>query len=136
MAKIDLTSWNKFFVRYVEPLFSQGQKLEDYYDFLKRVKPDFYPKNSVAQKFYRKIETDSRFDEELKKYFAFLYSCGFFMEYIITFDEWLEMKTWQNPIQVDEEGETILEILKMPNGSSLLKEKLRWIPFIDRKDGF
>ena len=100
------------------------------------MKPGFYPKNSVAQKFYHKIETDSRFDEELKKYFAFLYSCGFFMEYVITFEEWLEMKAWQNPIQVNEEGGSILEILKMPNGSSLLKEKLRWIPFIDRKEGF
>ena len=35
-VEINLTSWNRFFTRYVEPLFSQGQELEDYYEFLKK----------------------------------------------------------------------------------------------------
>lgn len=136
-SKVDLTEWHKWFVKYVLPVFkSQGR--DEYFDFLKRVKPPFYPKFWVAERFYEKIKEDNRFDEELKMFFSFLYSCGFFMEYIIDYEDWLLAHNWENPDLSDtiEPKESIIEILNKPDGSNLLKSKLRWFPFLNRSEGY
>lgn len=133
--EIILSEWNRWFSKYVEPVFvSEGR--DHYYQKPKENQAPFYPKFWVAEEFYERVKDDNRFDDELKRYFAFLYSCGFFMEHFITFSEWLEMKNWQNPRLKDENDQTILELLKMSDGLSVLKEKLRWLPFIDRQEGF
>ena len=96
-------------------------------------KPSFYSKYWVALKFYDKIKNDNRFDDELKKFFSFLYSCGFFMEHIITLEEWLKMNNWETPNIFEKESETILEILKKTNGINLIKNRLRWLPFLNQR---
>ena len=58
------------------------------------------------------------------------------MEYLITFEEWLEMKNWKNPVISNLDGDTILAILKKTNGVHELKKQLRWLPFINRQEGF
>ena len=133
MDAIDLTSWDRFVVKYVNPVFSSGTALEDYYEFLQKMKPNFYPKSWVAVKFYNRIKEDERFDDELKRFFAFLYSCGFFMEHIITFEEWLNMSNWENPNSADQHSQTILEILWKENGVAYLKSTLRWLPFLNQR---
>ncbi|MBO6533487.1 MAG: hypothetical protein JJ885_07955 [Muricauda sp.] len=135
MDKIDLLEWKKWFSKYVEPIFVPSNR-DNYYDKIKNMQTPFYPKYWIAERFYDKIKNDTRFDDELKKYFAFLYSCGFFMDYVITFEEWLNLKNWENPFGSNQNSETILEILKKPNGEDELKQKLRWFPFVNRSDGF
>lgn len=135
MTNLDLSEWNKWFTKYVQPVF-EFEKRESYYDMIKRMQTPFYPKYWVAERFYEKIKNDSRFDDQLKKYFSFLYSCGFFMDNVITFDEWINIKNWENPLGGNDTSETILEILKKPYGLEELKQKLRWVPFLNRQDGF
>jgi hypothetical protein len=137
MENIDLAEWNRWFDNYVKPVFQiEGREL--YYEFLKKKQTPFYPKFWIAEKFYDKIKNDNRFDDELNRFFAFLYSCGFFMEYITTFEDWIQMKNWDNPnlIATDNNQESIVQILKKPNGISRLKERFRWLPFLSRPDGY
>jgi hypothetical protein len=131
---IDLSEWNRWFRKFVKPVFTSNGRTE-YFNLLKEYQTPFYPKYWVAEKFYTRIKNDPRFDEELKLFFAFLYSCDFFMENIITFDDWLKMPNWYTPHLENAEEKTILEILKEPNGHYILKNKLRWIPFLNRPDG-
>jgi hypothetical protein len=133
--KIDLAEWNRWFLKYVYPVFDLKIR-EEYYDNLKKQQVPFYPKYWIAEKFYNSIKDDIRFDEELKLFFSFLYSCGFFMENIITFEDWLRMKNWINPSNLNIIENSILEILNQPNGSDILKNQLRWFPFLNREDGY
>lgn len=135
MNEAELSEWNRWFTKFVEPVFNFSER-ENYYDKLKKIQAPFYPKYWIAERFYDKIKDDNRFDDELKKYFSFLYSCGFFMEYIISYEEWLNMSNWETPYDIGAKSESILEILKKNNGVVELKTKLRWLPFINRQDGF
>jgi len=72
----DLTQWNDWFAKFVAPVFKEEGR-DEYYAKLKKLQTPFYPKFWVAKKFYKTIENDSRFDNELKLFFSFLYSCGF-----------------------------------------------------------
>lgn len=131
---IDVTSlneWDRWFTKFVEPVFSSDDR-DEYYKKIKEMQAPFYPKYWIAEKFYNTIKADTRFDEQLKKYFSFLYSCGFFMEHIISFEDWLSMSNWENPNSLDKNSETILEILKNDNGINILKSRLRWLPFVSR----
>lgn len=132
-GKADLTEWNRWFMKFVKPVYIPTER-ENYYEKIKQLQTPFYPKYWIAEKFYDKLKNDDRFDEELKMFFSFLYSCGFFMDYIISFEEWLQMNNWENPNSEATE-QTILKILNMPNGIELLKQKLRWIPYLNRIDG-
>ncbi len=134
MGNVDLVEWNRWFLKYVNPVFDSKMR-DEYYENLKKQQSPFYPKYWIAEKFYTKIRDDNRFDEELKLFFSFLYSCGFFMEYIITFEEWVQMKNWINPSNQNIKEESILEILNQSNGTEILKSQLRWFPFINREDG-
>ncbi|WP_149244336.1 hypothetical protein [Dyadobacter sp. 32] len=132
---INLTEWQIWFTKFVTPLF-EVEGREGYFEYLKKKQTPFYPRYWVAEKFYETIKNDNRFDEELKMFFSFLYSCGFFMENVITFDEWIKMKNWVNPSNSSLTDETILEIIEKPNGVATLKSKLRWFPFLHRSDGY
>jgi hypothetical protein len=125
--------WSDWFLRYIQPLFNENP--EEYFEFLKKKQAPFYPNSKIARKFYEKIKNDSRFDTELKQFFSFLYSCGFFMENVICFEEWIEMKNWFNPSSNYYE-ESILEILEKSDGKELLKQKIRWLPFLERREGY
>jgi len=131
---IDLTEWNRWYDKFVVPVFhTEGR--EEYYDKLKKIQAPFYPKHWIAEKFYEKIKHDLRFDDQLKFYFSFLYSCGFFMENILVFEDWLRMSNWWLPQTKDVNEKSILKILEEPNGLNLLKSKIRWLPFLNRPDG-
>lgn len=133
---INLVEWHRWFNNYVMPIYKFEDR-DEYYEKLKRLQAPFYPKFWIAEKFYEKIRNDDRFDVELKLFFSFLFSCGFFMEYIIDFDDWLQMRNWENPnlTKLDNDNQSIIEIINRPNGSSVLKNKLRWLPFLNRPDG-
>jgi hypothetical protein len=132
MERIDLSEWNKWFKKYVEPVFIADER-EYYYERIKQLQTPFYPKYWIAEKFYETIKDDNRFDEELKRYFAFLYSCGFFMEHIITFEEWINMNNWENPSSSEKISEKILDVLNKNEGVSILKNQLRWLPFLNQR---
>ncbi len=135
MTDVNLSDWKRWFLKYVQPVFiSEGR--DDYYTKLKELQAPFYPKFWIAEKFYNTIKNDERFDEELKLFFSFLYSCGFFMENIITFEQWLNMTNWENPASTNSKSESIIEILKRVDGLNELKTKCRWIVFVNRKEGF
>lgn len=132
--KIELIEWNRWFNKFVDPIFQSADR-DEYYDLLKKMQAPFYPRYWIAEKFYQTIQNDLRFDDQLKKFFSFLYSCGFFMENIIEFENWLTIPNWWQPQSKDKDEKSILEILKEPNGSDLLKSKIRWLPFLSRPDG-
>jgi hypothetical protein len=135
---IDLEEWNKWFEKFVAPVFNiEGR--DTFYDWLKKHQVPFFPKYWIAEKFYEKIKLDSRFDEELKLFFSFLYSCGFFMDNIIDFEKWLSIKNWERPWIINDESEannkSIIEILNQPFGERYLKNRLPWFPYLDRPEG-
>lgn len=130
---MDNNSWNSWFSKYVNPLFNKNA--EEYFEFLKIKQAPFYPNNRMAKEFYEKIKDDNRFDNELKKFFSFLYSCGFFIKNNISFEEWLKMGDWFNPSSNFYE-KTIESILENPEGIEKLKQRLRWLPFLERQEGW
>lgn len=136
MNQIDLTSWEKFIITYVRPVFDLSQS-DNYGKYLKKMQTPFFPNYEMAVSFYFKIKYDERFDEELKLFFSFLYSCNFFGKYLITFENWLTMNNWSNPYSTNSEelSINILELLKKENGVIYLKNNLRWMPFLNRADG-
>jgi hypothetical protein len=101
MSEIDLTEWNRWFSKFVHPIFEVAER-ESYFNLIKRLQTPFYPKYWVSEMFYTKIKDDNRFDNELKEFFSFLYSCGFFMDNVINFEEWLSMRNWENPSNVQD----------------------------------
>ena len=66
MTDIDLTEWNRWYNKFVLPIFIIEER-EKYYEYIKRIQTPFYPKYWIAEKFYTKIKDDTRFDNELKK---------------------------------------------------------------------
>jgi len=58
----------------------------------------------------------------------------FFMDNIISFEEWLNMNDWENPSNGNYD-KPILQILSQSNGNIYIKYKLRWLPFFNRPDG-
>jgi hypothetical protein len=135
MNQIDLTSWEKFITTYVLPVFDLSQS-DNYREYLKKIQTPFFPNYEMAVSFYSKIKYDERFDEELKLFFSFLYSCNFFGKYFITFENSLAMNNWSNPYSTNSEEPSIniLELLKKENGVIYLKNNLRWMPFLNRED--
>ncbi|WP_369049348.1 hypothetical protein [Tenacibaculum sp. UWU-22] len=136
IVESDQQEWNRWYEKFVQPIFVPSEH-ESYYAKIKRLQTPFFPKYWIAEKFYnKKVKDDNRFDDELKKYFSFLYSCGFFMDNILTFEEWLNVKNWENPSNENINSESILEILQKDGGVYELKRRLRWLPFLNRQDGF
>ena len=134
-SSIDLTEWSRWFNKFVLPVFnSEGR--EKYYDKLEKIQAPFYPKYWIAEKFYESIKNDKRFDDELKLFFSFLYSCGFFMENMISFEDWLRMSNWWRPHLEEADEKPILKIIEEPNGLELLKFKIRWLPFLSPPEGY
>lgn len=123
-TNFDLIHWNQWFNKFVAPVF-QSEDREEYYQQLNKMQALFYPKYRIAEKFYEKIKYDLRFDDQLKHFFSFLYSCGFFMENIIMFEDWLGLSNWLQPQITNKDEKSILEILEEPNGINLLQSKIR-----------
>jgi hypothetical protein len=123
--------WTKWMDKFVYPPFDKSRRKE-YWDFLYKAKPSFVPDFDKMDKFWEVIKNDCRFDEELKRFFAFLYSCDFFE--CMNFETWLNAKNWLHPWrnEPDEDIRTILEILNYPYGINYLKTLLRDMPWLNR----
>jgi len=135
MSKIDLSEWDRWFNKFVKPLFiPQGR--DEYLERLRKNQAPFYPTPWVAERFFEKIRSDNRFDEELKLFFSFLYSCGFFLENAISFEQWLRMPNWWQPHLKEANEKTILEILNDSDGLDNLKFKIKDLPFLTRPEKF
>lgn len=134
MNGVDISEWSRWYKKFVMPIFIPEER-ESYYQKIEQLQTPFYPKYWIAERFFDKMKDDNRFDEELKRFFSFLYSCGFFMEYVISFEEWLVMENWEYPIKNEGQADSIIDIIEN-EGINKLKEKLRWLPFINRQDGF
>lgn len=119
----DLIRWRYINSKYVIPLFD-GTIWKDYWHFLNQAKPNFSPVENKAKEFLDTIKEDTRFDIDLKQFFAFLYSISFFRE--LSFEEWLRIGNWTCPWNKskDEKSKSILAILSHHNGSNYLKVQL------------
>ena len=93
LEKNDLTSWRNFMKKFVNPLFDKSKR-DEYEEYLKKMQTPFFPDFNMAEDFYEKIKSDVRFDDELKLFFSFLYSCNFFGNHLINFENWITMPNW------------------------------------------
>ncbi|WP_254412216.1 hypothetical protein [Dyadobacter diqingensis] len=119
----DLSRWNYINQKFITPLFD-GTSWEDYLIFLHEVKPPFMPDKTRKIEFWEQIKNDARFSVELKRFFTFLYSIGFYRS--LSFEEWLASTNWMHPWYEDESGhlESIVGLLAYNYSENFLKERL------------
>lgn len=122
--------WMMWINKFVYPLFNESER-ENYYQFLYKAKPSFYPEFTKLKEIWPKISLDNRFDNELKHFFAFLYTCGFFNT--VNFEDWLNSNNWLHPWYNEpyENNESILEILKYNYGIKYIKLLLIDMPWLN-----
>ncbi|MBK7667958.1 MAG: hypothetical protein IPJ32_11840 [Sphingobacteriaceae bacterium] len=130
----ELTKWKQWNGKYVLPCFRKEGR-EEWYEWLKKYQPPFYPDYLIAEDFFDKLKIDKRFDNDLKYFFSFLVSCGFFIENKISFEEWINAKNWQRPWsnELPDSPKTILEILSYQYGHNYLKTILIEMPYFQRR---
>lgn len=118
----DLSRWDYCNKKFVTPLFD-GTSFDEYQAELQKIKPAFSPSQQKLLKFCSKMD-DLKFDFELKRFFAFLYSINFYGN--ISFEEWLKINNWNHPWYVDNDSilKPIEEILRHPFGVNYLKVAL------------
>jgi hypothetical protein len=116
----DLKQWNYINQKFVIPLFD-GTSWSDYSSFLYNVKPPFAPDENLKNIFWEKVKDDTRFSKELKCFFSFLYSIGFFRE--LSFEEWLKSTNWMHPWYSNdiEDIKSIVELLRYKHSENYLK---------------
>lgn len=116
----DISRWKEFLNKFVYPLFDESKRKE-YFDLLNKVQAPFFPEIDRLEEFWPKIKDDQRFDDELKHFFAFLFSGNFFKS--MSFEEWIKAKNWLHPWheQVSLEVPTISELLENQYGDNFLK---------------
>lgn len=119
----DLSRWEYVNQKFVLPLFD-GTKWEDYWIFLNQVKPKFVPDKNKISEFWIQIKDDNRFSFELKYFFTFLYSIGFYRG--LSFEEWLNATNWLHPwYENEKEGvKSIDELLSYNNSENYIKSAL------------
>ena len=119
----DLNRWDYINSKFVNPLFD-GTSWEDYRCFLNKAKPNFLPIEIKVKEFWKIVKDDDRFSDELKQFFAFLYSINFYRE--LSFEEWIKIDYWRHPWYKDpnEENKTILELITYKYSENYLKAQL------------
>lgn len=129
---IILRGWDEWLQEFVYPAFNKS-KWYDYQAYLNKIKPPFAPDYEKLHEFWEEIKNDPRFDDELKYFFSFLYSCGFFKN--VDFESWLRMKEWKHPWRKNapEDTKTIQEILTFRYGINYLKVLLLSMPWMSRR---
>jgi hypothetical protein len=127
----DQNRWNKWMDNIVYPAFDK-QRRDIYLNFLYKIKPSFVVNFNKLDMFWDKIKNDDRFDTELKYFFSFLCSTGFFND--ISFDSWLNLKNWQHPWYNEYEPNvsSILEIINYDYGINYLKVMLLDMPWLNK----
>lgn len=119
----DLSRWDYINSKFITPMFD-GTSWKDYWEFLNKAKPAFVPEENKKNEFWKQIKEDTRFCIELKRFFTFLYSVGFYER--LSFEEWLNSTNWMHPWYEDESEnmKTITELLKYDCSENFIKEKL------------
>lgn len=118
----DLTSWERWKSRYIEPAFNKNRHDEMIKNF-GYVDKKYYDFDS-QNKLYEQLKNDERIDGDIKQFMAFMAGTGFFKKNNLTLDLWFAMKNWANPYVPSEDGMTINEILNYKYGDNLLRTNL------------
>jgi hypothetical protein len=90
----DLSRWDYINSKFIIPMFDETA-WDDYLEFLNKVKPRFVPEKNKKDKFWEQIKDDNRFSKDLKCFFTYLYTIGFYKGE--SFEEWLKSTNWMNP---------------------------------------
>jgi hypothetical protein len=119
----DLTRWNYINSKFVTPQFD-GTTWVDYIKILGKIKSSFLPVESKRNEFWAGIQNDSRFSVELKQFFTFLFSIGFFRE--MSFEQWLNVSNWMHPWFDDgnKNIKAISELIRYEYSENYIKTRL------------
>lgn len=134
-SEIKLDKWEYFTSKFVKPLFN-GAPYSEYQNFLYQAKPSFYPDPVKLKIAWDLLKNDNRFDEELKRFFAFMIACDFLdKEWHISFERFLSIDNWMHPWYHEEyeNNVSIVAILQYKYGVRFLKSQLVSAPWLNRK---
>jgi hypothetical protein len=118
--------WNKVMLKLVNPAFEPEKHDEMIYNFgyISKDKHDFHKQDF----FYRELKSDTRLDEETRKFIGVMAGNHFFDKYIISINEWFNSLYWTVPSLLSDPAfsmnHTINEILNQPYGLNYFKSVL------------
>src|SRR5690606_19578927 len=121
-ANPDLSTWEKWFLKYIEPAFDKnryGEMIKSF-GYVSINKHDF----NTQYKVYTVLKNNLKLDDELRKFIGFMGGNGFFREYNIDVNQWFDMSNWNNPYHEKDNKKTINEILEYEEGINMLKISL------------
>lgn len=126
----DLTKWNRWMNKYIEPAFDENRSEEmiKNFGYVSIDKHDFKAQNEI----YNQLKTENRLDEQTRKFIGFLAGYGFFKKWNLSIKGWFMMINWHNPYYDITDQKSINQILDYENGLNYLKNQLPEIPFWKR----
>lgn len=129
-ATPDLSTWNRWQKKYLEPAYDKGRHEEmiknfgytsiNMYDF------------DTQYKVFHQLEKNNQLDDETRRFIGFLAGNHFFDKYKISVQTWFTLKNWSHPDHKNEDGKTINEILGYRYGINMLKTSFPQMPWWKR----
>ena len=116
----DLTSWDFWKENTLKNVFVEDRR-HLFIDSMKYRNQEF--DFQKLESFYKSI-SDLKIEEDIKKYFAYMYFEGFFEYYGIEFSEWLKTKNFTNPKENFELPLSIEESMNYEFGANYLRRQL------------
>lgn len=116
----DLKGWNYWIKNNIELAGNKDQRTAFLNNWGKRMESFNFDK---MERFYKEKNL-SDFDEDVRKFFAFLEGDGFFKSNSITFEKWIYTKNFTNPLKEYPQDIAIIEALKLKGGMNYIRKQL------------
>jgi hypothetical protein len=119
-SNIDLKGWDYWIANNINLAWNKANRADFLENWGERMK--FFDFDKM-ERFYEEKDL-SVFDEDIKKFIAFLAGDSFFEGNKITFENWLTVKNFTNPLKDYEQDITIKEALKIKGGMNYIRKQL------------
>ncbi|NJM14258.1 MAG: hypothetical protein HC896_01735 [Bacteroidales bacterium] len=119
-SNVDLKGWKYWMTDNIRPAWEREKRKEFLAKWGERMKFFDFAK---MENFYEKRDL-SGFDEDVKKFVAFLAGDGFFDKNNLTFEDWINSKNFTNPLKDYEQDVTIKEALSLKGGMNYIRKQL------------
>jgi hypothetical protein len=118
--KVDLQDWNYWMNNTINKCWDKKERSKFLSEWGERMKLFNFEE---MERIYNE-ESLSDYDEDVRKFIAFLAGDGFFEKNKVSLDNWVESKKFANPIKEYEQDVTISQALKLKGGMNYIRKQL------------
>jgi len=126
----DLSLWDKWMNNYVEPAYKveKQKEMEKSFGYVSMDGHNF----NIQNKVYQDLK-NAHLPDDISKYIGFMGGNGFFEKHRISLDNWLQIKSWKNPIEKNTFPELSIEqLVQFEAGLNYLRVMLPQLPYWKR----